>query len=558
MKASCTILADGFSRSRAAANRRVHADFFSMNERNPAADFDGTSLQEYRALLEPYDAAMMQWLQEEGNAAAFYKDPLAAFQSAVNAPPELIERLKNARLAPEDCNIRQPKAPNTLLSAVSNAVIEQIKDVTEGWDIVLGMDQTAINRALQYAYEKNVFPHTLAGTYEVPIKGFDTVTVQAELAAPCFSNGTGNDVTVSLRVPAGTLDLKGDTPVTGVDISGLELFLTVKLTKFKSPVQPETGERYDFYLDIADASAFVGFRIENMPAQLALYEFIVELAVITLLRTTFSGKKYKLFTADLQGAGEYSFLIPQEINYAGQELDDNVPAIGALLVTSGGHKGTVSLNAELFPKDAAGKRQSNAVLAMSRDLFLSNIGVSSLADALHMPADTFAYGSDKNQVYNVNEFDYFEKVEGYTVRIRSITLKIEGGELTLDIHARVTPSKGLYLDYTIHAPYIASLQTNESGGQAVRFDLDEENYHEDSSASAEWWVWLLAVLALLIGAIILAIILAVIEALAPELGADVFQDAIDEVDWNDLKIAELKSIELGDCIRIGCDAVLKP
>lgn len=102
---------------------------------------------------------------------------------------------------------------------------------------------------------------------------------------------------------------------------------------------------------------------------------------------------------------------------------------------------------------------------------------------------------------------------------------------------------------------IRQASRQKRAGQEIHFDLDEENYHEDSSASAEWRVWLLAVLALVIGAVILAIILAIIDASAPEIGADVFGDALHDADWNYLNIAKLKTIEMDDYIRIGCNAV---
>ena len=540
---------------RSTAGRRLRANFLPMGGMLSAGRCAQTSLREYRDLLAPYDAAMMQWLQDDANALAFYNDPLAAFQKATGAPAEVIEQLKGVQIAPEALDLPQPEAPGVVLASARQAAVRQVADMTEGWDLVIGMDHTAVNQVLQYVYDQGLLPHTLSGAYEVPLKGYDKVAVEAGLAAPTLSDGTGNNVTVCLHVSKGTLDLTGDKPISGVDITGLEFYLTVNLVKFQSPVQPEEGNRYDFYLDIADASAFVGFRIENIPVQLAAYEILLELALLALLRTTFSGKRCKLFTADLNGAGDYAFLIPQEINYAGQSSAGEAPALGALLTTSGGHRGAVQLNADLFPRDAQGKRTGNSALAMSRDLFLSNIGISSFASAFHEETSTFAYHTAGHYVYNVKEFDYFEKVKGYTVRIRSAILKIENGELTLDLQARVTPSAGLYLDYTVHAPYQASIRAKEGVGQEIHFELDKENYQEDSSASAEWWVWLLAVLALVIGAVILAIILAIIDAAAPEIGADVFEDALHDVDWNYLNIAELKTIEMGDCIRIGCNAV---
>lgn len=406
---------------------------------------------------------MMQWLQDDANALAFCNDPLAAFQKATGGPAEVIERLKGMQIAPEALNLPQPEAPGIVPASARQAAVQQVADVTEGWDLVIGMDHTAVNRVLQYVYDQSLLPHTLPGTYEVPLKSYDKVAVEAELAVPTLSDGTGNNVTVCLHVSKGTLDLTGDKPISGVDITGLEFYLTVNLVKFQSPVHPMEGSRYDFYLDIADASAFVGFRIENSPVQLAVYEILLEVALLALLRTTFSGKCCKLFTANLNGAGDYAFLIPQEINYAGQSSASEAPALGALLTTSSGRRGAVQLNADLFPHDAQGKQTGNFVLAMFRDLFLSNIGISSFISAFHEETSTFANCTERHYVYNVKEFDYFEKVKGYTVRIRSAILRIENGELTLNLQARVTPSAGLYLDYTVHVPYQASIQAKKGG-----------------------------------------------------------------------------------------------
>lgn len=37
----------------------------------------------------------------------------------------------------------------------------------------------------------------------------------------------------------------------------------------------------------------------------------------------------------------------------------------------------------------------------------------------------------------------------------------------------------------------------------------------------------------------------------------IFSSAIHDVDWNHLEIAKLNSIEIGECLRIGCTAEFK-
>lgn len=196
------------------------------------------------------------------------------------------------------------------------------------------------------------------------------------------------------------------------------------------------------------------------------------------------------------------------------------------------------------------------MMAMSRDLFLKNIGISGFASAFRLDKSYFNYNASGHYVYNTKEFNYYEKVKGYTVKIKSAKMKIEEGELAIELVARVEPSSGIYIDYTVYAPYKASLK-EEGGKQKICFDMDNGRYRESHEVSAEWWVWLIAFLALIIGALVLVIVLAIIDAVAPDIGVDAFSNAIQDVQWNYINIVKLKTIDLGDCIRIGCDAEFK-
>lgn len=533
----------------------INVNFLPMNGMNDQNQITDSSLESYKARLEPYNLQMMEWLQSPEHALSFFKDPLAAFQEAVDAPADLIDMLKGAQLNPVQVE-QEEDVVSQIHQNLTENLTNQLADLTSGWDIVIGMRQDAINKALQYAYDKDLFPHSFSGEYESPVKGFDKVKLNATLSAPFMSYGTGSNITVALVVQDGTLELTMENPKLEpikANIAGLTMKLTVNLEKVKSPVQPATGTRYDFMLDIASEDTFVGFELENVPAPFTPFTLIVELAILYILRFTFAGKQYKVFSADLKGLGEFEFVIPQEIDYAGQSDTEHLPAIGALIMTSDGHKGAVQLDAKLFPAQP----EINAVMAMSRDLFLENLGISAFAKAFQIDSSYFAYNSDEHYVYATEEFNYYEKVKGHTVRIKSTKLKIENGELVIELCARVKPTAGIYIDYTVYAPNKASI-TEKEGKQAIHFEVDESNYREDHDVSAEWWVWLIAFIALVVGALILGIILAVMDAVAPDIGIDTFSSAIKDVEWNYINIVKMDTIELGDCIRLGCTAEFQP
>lgn len=528
----------------------MRMNFLPMGRMASDNGINDSSLIQYRELLAPYNAQMMKWLRNPENAMMFATDPLVAFQKAVNAPDDLIASLKKIEMHPAEGTVPEEKVMSKLQYDISKSVANQLKDVTEGWDIVIGMRQDAVNKGLQYAYDKNLFPHNMEGEYESPLKGYDNIKIKAQLNAPRMEGGTGSNVTVSLTAAGGTLEMDGKRSLKA-DISGLQIKLTLNLTKIKSPVQPAQGTRYDFMLDIASEKAFVGIEVDHLPVVLAGWKLLVELALTEILRQTFAGKSYKLFSADLKGAGEYSFLIPEEIDYAGQSSSDKLPAIGALLKTPGGSQGVIQLDPELFP---ASQKDVNAVMALSRDLFLKNVGIKGFTDAFQVDKGNFSYDANNHRVYNTKEFNYYEKVKGYTVKIKSVFLYIEAGELVIELKARVEPSAGIYIDYNVYAPYRAVIQ-DKDGKQVIHFDQDKNRYKESHEISAEWWVWLIAFLALIIGAVVLTIILAIMNAVAPNIGSDIFADAITDVKWNYIKIAKFKTVELGDCIRIGCNAV---
>jgi len=151
----------------------------------------------------------------------------------VNAPEELIAQLKEARLTPMEGNGAKEDVMPQIYHSISESLASQIKDVTEGWDIVIGMRQDAINKGLQYAYDKNLFPHTVAWECESPLKGFDKIKINAELSAPNMAGGTGSNITVAITVKSGTLEFTGRAPIKA-DISNLGIELTLNLVQIKS------------------------------------------------------------------------------------------------------------------------------------------------------------------------------------------------------------------------------------------------------------------------------------------------------------------------------------
>lgn len=526
----------------------IQAAFLPMSAITNNSQTLDPSLSIYKGKLEPYNFQMMQWLQTPEHAMQFYQDPLAAFREAVNPPDELLSMITKEREsfpASEDLVIPQ------LNQELSDQLTTQLKDVTEGWDIVVAMRQDAINQSLKYAYDKSLFPHSFIGEYT--ILGIIKAKISAKLASLSMVGGTGSCITLALNFSEVTITVGSDTSYT---IRNLIVKLSMNLRKIKSSMHQTHGTRYDFILDIADTEAFVGIALENLPPDIGIDPATLEITILATLRDHFSGKEYRLFSADVNGMSDIEFLIPSEIEYAGQSDSQHLPTIGALLKTKDGNKGAEQLNVNLFPEKQSGKPDSNAVMAMSRDLFLKNVGITALANAFQVRAKTFAYHSSNHYVYNTAPFNYYEKVKGYTVNIKKALLKIENGKLTLELVAHIEPSAGLYIDYTVYAPYHVSI-IDKSGKQSVHFELDRDNYRESHDVSAEWWVWLISFLALLVGSIVLVIILAVINSTAPTIGADTFATAIHDVDWNHLNIVKLNTIELGDCIRIGCTAEFK-
>lgn len=522
----------------------LQVNFLPMDGLKGKVNVLDPSLEQYKEKLMPYNLKMMEWLQDEKNALAFYQDPMEAFKQAVNPPEELISFLKEAKLTPSDKQ-QEDEIASKLYKSISENVVSQLPDVASGWDIVVGMRQNAVNKAIQYVYEKGLFPETIVGEFDIPLIG--KIKLDAQLASPSMTGGKGSDIEIALTFEKGTIEFPGSPAKTAID--GLIATLTLNLEEVKSPVQPEQGTRYDFMLNIASEKAFVGLILDNLPSSLVNLKTVMEIIMLNVIRNSFAGKEYKVFSADLKGIGDYPFLIPTEIYYAGQSSADFLPAVGALMTTSGNHKGTIQLDSQLFPDN----EDVDSVMAMSRDLFLENVGVQGLVNAFRVDKSFFSYNESKHYAYNTKEFNYYEKVKDYTVKIKSAVLKIESGELVLELKARVEPSSGIYIDYEVYVPYAASIKEDENK-QSIHFDEDKDRYKESHEVSAEWWVWLLGFLAAIIGALIVLIILAIIDALAPDIGADVFDGAIKDVQWNYLNIAKLKTVDLGDSIRIGCSA----
>lgn len=268
------------------------------------------------------------------------------------------------------------------------------------------------------------------------------------------------------------------------------------------------------------------------------------------MNKAFEGYEYKLFSVNLKGIDKkYPYMVPTYIKYAfienGANPDAN--AIGVLVQTTGKRSDIIQLHPKTIPSGCgASVVLSNrlAVDGLLRDMAKSTIGI----------ADSNIKVEGKPLILSAKEtFDYKEEIEGYTPEVKKFKLWFADDRLHMELHAHVTPSKGLNIDYYVSATFkheiVSGTDKNGNSIQTIRFVKDK--YDEVKEVTAAWWVWLIGYLMAGIGALIVAIILIAMESLSPDLEDSVFSDALVKVEWNHMELINIEYLDVSGHIQIG-------
>lgn len=502
-----------------------------------------------------YNDVMMKWLDgDEANMQMFFENPIAAFKKATNAPDELLEACKSITqddimsLLPQRETAVKPDDVN--LRAIPNVNSTYI-DYSQGWDFGSGITQKNANTVLSYFFKdlSIKFHHTTSfSIFGVSVK----LDLDGIFGIPQIKGGTGSNVSIEIPITSGTAKINDSTTLS---LNGVKFSFTTTLTEIESSLKSEQGGKlYDYYINFTDKKLITEVQLSNLSGTKEMISLVKD-KLIDAMNMAFAGKEYKLFSVNLNGIDkDYPYMVPTHVKYAfveSQNPDDNV--IGVLVQTNGERSKTIQLDANTIPKNCG------ASVILSNRLAVDGLLRSMAKKEIGMTDDNITIEGLPRVLSAKKTFNFKEKVKGYTPQINKLKLWFADDLLHMELGVRVVPSAGLNIDYSVQATFSHKITTvtDKNGMKVQTIVFQKEYYHEDKEVSANWWVWLLAVLISGVGAIIVLITLAIINLISPSLEHSVFKSALVKIDWNHMDIAEIQHLNTRGHIQIGAKVTLQ-
>lgn len=521
-----------------------------------------------------HDQTMKEWLaQSDENQCAFKENPLGVFQQVTNESNELIAEIEEYRSKwqPESSNFPLVESSAMELQSTKEPVVNSLKlcsnadnisyaDYTNGWDMVSAITQTKANEGLSYFFSKKSISFdksvtvTLIGTAKVDLKGV--------FGAPQITGGAGSNIDISLPIASGTATINGKT----TDIGGVELQFTTSLKGIESTGGLETDKKtYDYFINFTEEDTITNLKINGLKNVSDIEKLIYEGVFKSVVNSAFYEHEYKLFSVDLNigKTGIESDLLPTYVRYALLEITGAENVLGVLILTTGElDKQTIRIDDNAIPdnSDTAVLMSNRISMDIIKKTIVSKLGIAE--DNIEVKQKDSSTPS--LLISTKSSFDYKEKIEGYTVKVKGLNLWLKDNVLNMYICFEVEPSKGITVTYKINATYSAEITTDsETKTQTIAFS--KKDYSEDKSTNAAWWVWLISVLTapfaglvgVISGLIITEIVRGCVQLVSPSLEDQSMLGTIASIDWNHMDILELKSINTLGHIQIGAKLTLK-
>lgn len=509
------------------------------------------------AKLLSYNDVIMNWLdKDDANVQLFFEDPVSAFKKATNAPDELLEACKDIKTDYIDLLLSDAEDnanENEFVLRSTEDVNSTFIDYSQGWDFVSAITQGNANKLLNHFFKNEAIIFHKTASFSIIGVKFN-VSIEGKFGTPQISGGTGSNISIEIPVLSASIIIN-DTEISVKD--GILSFTTV-LTSVESEFKPEDGGiTYDYFINFTDNRFISEVTLKNFGISGETL-YLVQGVIVNVMNEVFGGKEYKLFSVNLNGIDDkYPYMIPKYIRYAFIECDGNHDnnTIGVLVQTTGEKSSFIQLDVRTIPSNCdAAVILSNrlAIDGLLRNMAKNEIGIEDdniiIEEKEGMPRVLIAKET----------FNYKEKVKGYTAQITNLRLWFADDLLYMELGINVEPSKGLHIKYSVKASYDHKIETttDKDGKKIQTIVFDKKDYKEDKEVSADWWVWLLGVLARGIGAIIVGIVLGIIKAVSPSLKSSVFKDALVKVNWNYIDIASIQHLNTSGHIQIGAKVTL--
>lgn len=501
--------------------------------------------------LLSYNDRMMEWLSKDSvNMQRFFDNPVSVFKEVTNAPESLLDRCRKINITQYGIKspiASVPKVPAPLNDSLTSSTMI---DYSQGWDFVAGICQKEANKALELVFKNKAIKFHETTSYSVWGKNIN-LEVEGEFGVPQIVGGNGSLFFIEIPISKGCITVK-DFEITR-DVSGGIFCFTTDLNSVESEAKSESGGTiYDYFINFTSAKSITNVELKNIVTIGTDDITEIERAILKAMNKAFYGNEYKLFSIDLKGYDkEYPYMVPSYVRYAFMKKDGNPDrnVIGVLVQTTGDSTGVIQMDSNTIPDMCDG------AIILSNRLAVEGVLKQTLKSKYKIADNNFKVEGLPRVLSTEEPFDYPDKVKGHTVKIEKCKVWFENNQLKLELKAHVEPSAGINIDYTVEGSFNHRIETEKDKDgkdiQVIKFVKDDSDYKEIKEVTADWWVWLLGVITLFIGALIIAIVLIIIDAISPSLGGGVFKDALAKVKWNHMEMAEIKLLNVGGHLQIG-------
>jgi hypothetical protein len=456
--------------------------------------------------LERHEAEVLAWIgRSPQNVERFLAEPLAALgQADPGIDQSTLRRL--GRLSEAVAASMAPAAAEAVVPAAAGG---EPTLLTQGWDLVAGITQAALDEVMSALYDKGEIPKTISAKVPIPVLG--DVEVTLEITAPTIDldppAAKGQPSMVGLTIPFTSGTIKGSEEKT-IPPGSIEIVTEVAYVQLEE-TPDGTTDRLSF--DLASGNAIYEVVIEDPSWPQTLKEMLA-----TALKSYFQSlAPASFYLGDVQIPKEDAELAPAgKSDFAIQIAAEPGRNVLLLLMQTPSSEGPGSLDfskvSSLVP---AGQK---SVLYVSNRLLVQKIVAPAVAGGLEVPLSSFT-ASGNAKTSNSSTFSGQKQFGGeYEPELVRLELKVGGGKQILaNYKVLAYPISGSVGHEAMQVEVDGGLlitPTLEASTQTITFATAAGS--NSGSLKFVWWVWTIFAVLIAVtfgtGAAILGIVLAIV------------------------------------------------
>jgi Clostridium P-47 protein len=413
-----------------------------------------------------------------------------------------------------------------------------------GWDTVSTVSIPFVNRSLQQ------------NAASLPSQfGFSGSNLGVAYSCQCSTGawqvkgGSGDLLTLSIPISQGTMSASGGS----VNLAGVEAVFTVSLQLLPAP-DGARARTLTFDLShpgqLGDAPRTGVVTPLNLAGPAATLQQLGDIGKGSLLNglagalsTHAASVAYVFARVSLTPPSGDGWLAPAESAYCFFETQGSTPQGYLAVLSSTTVRDVSGLPRNVPPELMTGN--PDAGLAVSQDLFLANVIMPTLPQALSTGAGSFRYDAPSRTIVNTGTFGTESVKEGlitYYPNVSSLSVATNGDGLTMAVSGGCDLKAGISMTYSVGS---RPTMTFNEGAQSIHFVADP-NPTSSHDADIPWYYWFLGPVAEGITQLVVKLISdGIAGTLTSDLGENALPSAASQpVQWTGLRPVHVRSAVL--------------